>query len=96
MKVIAIVPGTAGSRLVERPGPSITVPDEIKLRVIRSGICGTNREEMSAQAHRHWSGHVQGLITDRHPADRFAESVDHHQPNTIKEVIEWGAAAQHA
>ena len=49
-----------------------------------------------AQAHRHWPGHVQGLITDRHPAGRFAESVDHHQPNTIKEVIEWGAAAQHA
>jgi threonine dehydrogenase-like Zn-dependent dehydrogenase len=29
-----------------------------------------------AQAHRHWPGHVQGLITDRHPAGRFAESVD--------------------
>ena len=47
MKAIAIVPGTAGSRLVERPEPSITTPDEVKIRVIRVGICGTDREEVS-------------------------------------------------
>ncbi len=47
MKAIAIVPGTAGSRLVERPEPSITAQDEIKVRIIRVGICGTDREEVS-------------------------------------------------
>ena len=47
MKAIAIVPGTAGSRLVERPEPSITTPDEVKIRMIRVGICGTDREEVS-------------------------------------------------
>ena len=47
MKAIAIVPGTAGSRLVERPEPSITAQDEIKIRIIRVGICGTDREEVS-------------------------------------------------
>ncbi|MGH9771052.1 MAG: glucose 1-dehydrogenase [Candidatus Acidiferrales bacterium] len=47
MKAIAIVPGTSGSRIVERPEPSITGPNEIKLRVIRVGICGTDREEVS-------------------------------------------------
>ena len=47
MKAIAIVPGTAGSRLVERPEPSITAEDEIKIRIIRVGICGTDREEVS-------------------------------------------------
>ena len=47
MKAIAIVPGTAGSRLVERPEPSITAPDEVKVRVMRVGICGTDREEVS-------------------------------------------------
>jgi glucose 1-dehydrogenase len=47
MKAIAIVPGTAGSRLVDRPEPSITTPDEVKVRIIRVGICGTDREEMS-------------------------------------------------
>ena len=47
MKAIAIVPGTPGSRLVDRPEPSITAPDEVKMRVIRVGICGTDREEVS-------------------------------------------------
>lgn len=47
MKAIAIVPGTAGSRLVERAEPAIDQPDEVKLRVIRVGICGTDREEVS-------------------------------------------------
>ena len=47
MKAIAIVPGTAGSRLVERPEPSIAAPDEVKIRIIRVGICGTDREEVS-------------------------------------------------
>jgi threonine dehydrogenase-like Zn-dependent dehydrogenase len=47
LKAIAIVPGTAGSRLVERPEPSIAKPDEVKVRIIRVGICGTDREEVS-------------------------------------------------
>jgi glucose 1-dehydrogenase len=54
VKAIAIVPGTAGSRLVERPEPSISTQDEVKVCMIRVGICGTDREEVSggrAQAH---------------------------------------------
>lgn len=47
MKAIAIVPGRPGARLVERPEPSIKRPDEVKLRVLRVGICGTDREEVS-------------------------------------------------
>lgn len=47
MKAIAIVPGTAGSRLVERPEPSITAQDEVKARMIRVGICGTDRKEVA-------------------------------------------------
>jgi threonine dehydrogenase-like Zn-dependent dehydrogenase len=47
MKAITIVPGTAGSRLVERPEPPIAAADEVKARVIRVGICGTDREEVS-------------------------------------------------
>jgi threonine dehydrogenase-like Zn-dependent dehydrogenase len=46
MKAIAIVPGTAGSQVVERPEPSITTQDEVKVRIIRVGICGTDREEV--------------------------------------------------
>ncbi|HVA94729.1 MAG TPA: glucose 1-dehydrogenase [Candidatus Dormibacteraeota bacterium] len=47
MKAIAIIPGTPGLRLVERPEPSIAAQDEVKVRVIRVGICGTDREEIS-------------------------------------------------
>lgn len=45
MKAIAVIPGTKTVRLVDRPEPSIVAPDDIKLRVVRVGICGTDREE---------------------------------------------------
>jgi threonine dehydrogenase-like Zn-dependent dehydrogenase len=46
MRAIAINPGDAHStRLVERAEPRIEAPDQIKLRVLRVGICGTDREE---------------------------------------------------
>jgi threonine dehydrogenase-like Zn-dependent dehydrogenase len=45
MKAIALVPGTPDLHLVDRPEPQISAPDEIKLRVVRVGICGTDREE---------------------------------------------------
>ena len=32
-------------RLVDRPEPSLTAPDEVKVRIVRVGICGTDREE---------------------------------------------------
>jgi threonine dehydrogenase-like Zn-dependent dehydrogenase len=47
MKAIAITPGTSGARIVERPEPDITAPDEVKVKIIRVGICGTDREELS-------------------------------------------------
>ena len=45
MKAISVIPGTRTVRLVDRAEPSISLPDEIKLRVLRVGICGTDREE---------------------------------------------------
>ena len=45
MNAIAVVPGTKTVRLVDRPEPAIVAPDDIKLRVLRVGICGTDREE---------------------------------------------------
>jgi threonine dehydrogenase-like Zn-dependent dehydrogenase len=47
MKAIALVPGTKTLRIIERPEPEITAPDEIKVKVLRVGICGTDREEAS-------------------------------------------------
>lgn len=45
MKAIACTPGTTNLRLLDRPEPRIAAPDEVKLRVLRVGICGTDREE---------------------------------------------------
>lgn len=47
MKAIAITPGTPGARLVDRPEPAVTADDHVKLRVVRVGICGTDREEVA-------------------------------------------------
>jgi glucose 1-dehydrogenase len=45
MKAIAVVPGTTTVRLVDRPEPRVVTPDDVKLKVLRVGICGTDREE---------------------------------------------------
>lgn len=47
MKAIAIVPGTTQLFLTERPEPEIRFPDEIKVKILQVGICGTDREEAS-------------------------------------------------
>jgi threonine dehydrogenase-like Zn-dependent dehydrogenase len=45
MRAIAVAPGKRGVRVVERPEPEISAPDEVKLKVVSVGICGTDREE---------------------------------------------------
>ena len=45
MKAISVKPGTSIIHLVDREEPRVQGPDEIKLRVLRVGICGTDREE---------------------------------------------------
>jgi threonine dehydrogenase-like Zn-dependent dehydrogenase len=45
MKAISAKPGTTTVHLVERDEPTVKTDDEIKLRVLRVGICGTDREE---------------------------------------------------
>lgn len=45
MKAIANTTGSATLKLVDRPEPGIAAPDEVKLQILRVGICGTDREE---------------------------------------------------
>lgn len=45
MKVITLVPGTAEPHLSDRPEPGLQTANDIKLRVIDVGICGTDRAE---------------------------------------------------
>src|ERR1017187_1497958 len=42
-----------------------------------------------AQAHLRWGSLIAGLVTHRYSSDQFAGLMDHHQPDAIKEVIEW-------
>jgi threonine dehydrogenase-like Zn-dependent dehydrogenase len=57
MRAIAVVPGTKTIHMVERPRPSIGAPDEIELRVLRVGICGTDREEAAGGRAKAPPGH---------------------------------------
>lgn len=45
MKAIAIRPGSSQLQLIERPEPDIHAPDQVKVQMLRVGICGTDREE---------------------------------------------------
>ena len=45
MKALALVPGTTDLHLVERPEPVLSQPNQIKMKVLQVGICGTDREE---------------------------------------------------
>jgi threonine dehydrogenase-like Zn-dependent dehydrogenase len=45
MKAIGIIPGQKAVQLVERDEPIISADDEIKVKILRVGICGTDREE---------------------------------------------------
>ncbi len=47
MKAIALVPGSKNLRLVDRQEPELQGPDEVKMKVLQVGICGTDREEAS-------------------------------------------------
>jgi threonine dehydrogenase-like Zn-dependent dehydrogenase len=44
MHAIATVPGSKEVRLIDRPEPALTAPDQVKLKITRVGICGTDRE----------------------------------------------------
>ena len=45
MKAIVLTPGKKDLHLAHRKEPSISADDEIKLRVLQVGVCGTDREE---------------------------------------------------
>jgi threonine dehydrogenase-like Zn-dependent dehydrogenase len=47
MNAIAIVPESNAVRTISIPEPSILSPDQIKVKILRVGICGTDREEVA-------------------------------------------------
>ena len=73
MKAIAIIPGTKTPRLVDRPEPSITSPHDVKMKTIRVGICGTDREEASGGRARAPDGQ-QDLVIGHEMLGRVLET----------------------
>ncbi len=62
MKAIALVPGTTNVSLKEFDEPVINAPDEVKLKVLEVGICGTDREEVSGGRADAPPGHKELII----------------------------------
>src|SRR4051812_11176544 len=45
MKAIALKPGTTEVALIDMEEPQISADDEVKMKILQVGICGTDREE---------------------------------------------------
>ena len=44
MKAVAVFPGTKTVKIVEHEAPRLSQPDQVMLRMLDIGICGTDRE----------------------------------------------------
>jgi threonine dehydrogenase-like Zn-dependent dehydrogenase len=62
MKAIVLTPGTTDVRIEDRPEPKIQYPDEVKIRILEVGICGTDREETSGGRAEAPSGQKELII----------------------------------
>lgn len=49
MRAIAFSKEKGGLLIVERPEPSVTADDDVKLRIISVGVCGTDRERIAVR-----------------------------------------------
>ena len=47
MKAVTLMTGTSDVRLADIPEPRVFAKDTVKMRVLRVGICGMDREEAS-------------------------------------------------
>lgn len=47
MRALVLAPGTSKLQLVERAEPKISDPNDVLLRVLQVGVCGTDRDEAS-------------------------------------------------
>jgi threonine dehydrogenase-like Zn-dependent dehydrogenase len=62
MKALAITTGTTDIALIDRPEPVLTKPNQIKVKVLQVGICGTDREEAAGGRADAPAGNTQLVI----------------------------------
>jgi threonine dehydrogenase-like Zn-dependent dehydrogenase len=77
MKAIAVFPARKEVKMIDHPEPKIVRPDEVKIKILNVGICGTDRE-------------IWGLEYGQPPAGSDYLVTGH---ETIGEVVEVGPAA---
>jgi len=44
MKAVAVFPRTHEVKLIEQEAPRLTEPDQVRVRMLEMGICGTDKE----------------------------------------------------
>ena len=44
MKAVAVFPGPREVKAIQQNEPGFTAPDQVRLRMLEVGICGTDRE----------------------------------------------------
>ena len=44
MKAVAVFPRTKEVRVIEQEAPRLTEPDQVRVRMLEMGICGTDKE----------------------------------------------------
>jgi threonine dehydrogenase-like Zn-dependent dehydrogenase len=92
MYVLTGIPG--GDRPLQIPGAELirqlVLDNQVMLGSVNAarGHFQMGADDL-AQAHLRWGPHIAGLITNRYSPDQFAGLKDQHQPDAIKEVIEW-------
>jgi len=62
VKALAVVPGTTELKIVDRTEPQISAPDEVKVKMLRVGICGTDREEAAGGRSKAPDGQTELVI----------------------------------
>ncbi len=89
-----ISPHTGGTRPIQIPGAELVRRLVLDNQVMIGSVNAAPAHwEMAvsdlAQACAQWGDHVAQLITHRHPADAFADALEHHGTDEIKTVLEW-------
>jgi threonine dehydrogenase-like Zn-dependent dehydrogenase len=95
--VLTGIPG--GDRPIQIPGAQLVRQLVLENQVMLGSVnaarghfqMGTND---LAHAHSRWGTHLDGLISEHFSPEQFVSLADHHEPNSIKQVVEWSVADQ--
>jgi threonine dehydrogenase-like Zn-dependent dehydrogenase len=94
--VLTGIPG--GDRPLNIPGAELirqmVLDNQVMLGSVNAAVGHfQNGASDLEQAHLKWGKHLDKLITQRYTPDQFVASADHHEPDSIKQVVEWAATA---